>query len=43
MGPKQLERAWTTLATTFADEDKYWNVFAADLKNEPHGMYWVSS
>ena len=35
-----LRQAWRRLATTFADPDEFWNVFAADLKNEPHRMYW---
>lgn len=30
---------WLELARRFCSVE-YWNVFAADLKNEPHGMYW---
>ena len=33
-----LRTAWTRLTTTFCDPSRYWNVFASDLKNEPHGM-----
>ena len=38
-GSAQLKEAWRLLATEMGSLD-YWNVFAADLKNEPHGMYW---
>ena len=37
-GAEHLKRAWTVLAHTFCDAQVYFNVFAADLKNEPHGM-----
>lgn len=33
-----LKRAWELLAGRFCDPIRYWNVFAADLRNEPHGM-----
>lgn len=39
-GGELLYEAWAGLSTMFCDPVKYWNVFAADLKNEPHGMYW---
>lgn len=39
-GREKLRRAWMMLAERFCDADRYWNVFAADLKNEPHGMFW---
>ena len=39
-GRSQLDEAWAALAALFCDADVYWNVFAADLKNEPHGMFW---
>ena len=34
----RLHLAWNLLAQTFCDVDRFFNVFAADLKNEPHGM-----
>lgn len=36
-----LFNAWTRLANLLCDENDYWNVFAADLKNEPYGMRWA--
>jgi len=33
----QLEKGWVHLACRYRD---YWNVFGADLKNEPHGSSW---
>ncbi|KAL3903296.1 MAG: hypothetical protein SGPRY_011734, partial [Prymnesium sp.] len=41
-GGKRLVEGWEILASHFCDPGEYWNVFAADLKNEPHGMYWGS-
>ena len=47
--PPATSNAWTTLTRVFCDPVRYWNVFAADLRNEPHGkskhsephgMYW---
>ena len=35
-----LQAAWLRLAERFCDSAAYWNVMGADLKNEPHGMYW---
>ena len=35
-----LKRAWGLLAATFCDARAYPHVFGADLKNEPHGMFW---
>ena len=37
---QQLFNAWERLADTFCDAEEYWNVFGADLKNEPYGMSW---
>ena len=42
-GGQSLLSAWTILAEHFCDPKQFWNVFAADLKNEPHGMYWGPS
>ena len=39
-GRQQLFSAWDRLAELLCDPDDYWNVFAADLKNEPYGMAW---
>mmetsp|Transcript_43460 Transcript_43460/g.98221 ORF Transcript_43460/g.98221 Transcript_43460/m.98221 type:complete len:187 (+) Transcript_43460:1-561(+) len=39
-GRDELIRAWGLLAEYLCDPVTYWNVFAADLKNEPHGMHW---
>ncbi|KAL1519958.1 hypothetical protein AB1Y20_023444 [Prymnesium parvum] len=39
-GRRRLLAGWARLAARFCDAEEYWNVFAADLKNEPHGMYW---
>ena len=36
--PANLHRAWEVLTGLFCDPVRYWNVFAADLRNEPHGM-----
>ena len=35
--PGNLKAAWAILANLFCDPVRYWNVFAADLRNEPHG------
>ena len=35
-----VSSAWTRLAAEFCDTATYWNVFAADIKNEPFNMYW---
>jgi len=35
-----LGAAWELLATRLCDAKKFWNVFGADLKNEPHAMWW---
>ena len=35
-----LARVWEKLATSLCDADEFWNIFAADLKNEPHAMWW---
>ena len=35
----QLVKAWSILAE-YLCPTAFWNVFAADLKNEPHGMHW---
>ena len=39
----RLEAAWGTLAEAFCGTDAtsqvFWNVFGADLKNEPHGTH----
>ena len=40
-GPRQrLMDAWDRLADLLCDANDYWNVFGADLKNEPYGMVW---
>jgi endoglucanase len=39
-GAETLEQFWLTLAERFCEPERFWNVFAADLKNEPHGMSW---
>ncbi|KAL1508380.1 hypothetical protein AB1Y20_004490 [Prymnesium parvum] len=42
IGPPErllLEQAWSVLAEYLCPV-AFWNVFAADLKNEPHGMHW---
>ena len=39
-GRQLLHEAWDALSQRYCDPVRYWNVFAADLKNEPHGMYW---
>ena len=39
-GRQLLHEAWNALSERYCDPARYWNVFAADLKNEPHGMYW---
>jgi aryl-phospho-beta-D-glucosidase BglC (GH1 family) len=33
--PGNLRLAWQTLTRRFCDPVRYWNVFAADLRNEP--------
>jgi len=38
-GAELLESAWRLLARELGGAE-YWNVFGADLKNEPHGMFW---
>ena len=38
-GEQRMTRAWTRLATRFKS---HWNVFGADLANEPHGAAWAS-
>ena len=35
----RLHEAWALLGALLCAES-YWNVFAADLRNEPHGMSW---
>ena len=43
LGPNGLEtlrRAWSALAELLCPPSLYWNVFAADLKNEPYAMSW---
>ena len=35
-----LRQAWSTLAELLCPPSEYWNVFAADLKNEPYAMSW---
>ena len=43
VGPEErgsIRDAWLVLAKLLCHDLKYWNVFAADLKNEPHGMHW---
>ena len=39
-GRQVLHEAWEALSERYCNPARYWNVFAADLKNEPHGMYW---
>ena len=39
-GRQALFDAWDHLAEKLCDPVDYWNVFAADLKNEPYGMAW---
>ena len=39
-GYKRLHLAWQRQVDLFCDPEKYWNVFAADLLDSPHGMYW---
>ena len=36
--PNNFRRAWALLTAQFCDPFTFWNVMAADLKNEPHGM-----
>mmetsp|Transcript_18203 Transcript_18203/g.57202 ORF Transcript_18203/g.57202 Transcript_18203/m.57202 type:complete len:516 (+) Transcript_18203:294-1841(+) len=38
-GETRVTEAWETLAKQFK---KSWNVFAADIANEPHGSSWAS-
>ena len=35
-----LFSTWGLLAQRFCSPHRFWHVFAADLKNEPHGLYW---
>jgi len=35
-----VKDAWARLAELFCEPADFWNVFAADLKNEPYGMSW---
>ena len=37
---RALGDAWELLATRLCDPEQFWNVFGADLKNEPHAMWW---
>ena len=39
-GLETLRRAWSALAELLCPPSLYWNVFAADLKNEPYAMSW---
>ena len=39
-GFETLRQAWSTLAELLCPASEYWNVFAADLKNEPYSMSW---
>ena len=39
-GFETLRQAWSTLAELLCPPSLYWNVFAADLKNEPYAMSW---
>jgi len=39
-GHRTMERAWSILATELCDPKRFWNFFAADLRNEPHKAYW---
>ena len=39
-GISTLRTTWRILAKRFCNPRRFWNVFAADLKNEPHGLYW---
>lgn len=39
-GEAQLRAAWEVVAKRLCDPHEYWNVFAADLKNEPYSMFW---
>lgn len=39
-GMATLREAWSALAERFCDPSRFWNIFAADLKNEPYAMYW---
>mmetsp|Transcript_159 Transcript_159/g.306 ORF Transcript_159/g.306 Transcript_159/m.306 type:complete len:568 (+) Transcript_159:401-2104(+) len=38
----QVISVWKTLARRYSDPQRWWNVFAADLINEPHGATWGS-
>ena len=35
-----MERAWEMVGRELCDADKYWNFFAADLRNEPYAAHW---
>ena len=35
-----MERAWEVVGRELCDADKYWNFFAADLRNEPYAAHW---
>lgn len=37
---ERLAEAWEHLAEALCDPTHYWNVMAADLKNEPYTMVW---
>ena len=39
-GFETLRQAWSALAELLCPPSLYWNVFAADLKNEPYAMSW---
>ena len=39
-GYDKLKKLLLRRASLFCDPVKYWNVFAADLLENPHGMYW---
>ena len=42
-GRELVRTAWKLIAERLCDPHVHWNVFAADLKNEPYAMYWGGS
>ena len=39
-GLARLRTGWSVLANRYCDPERYWHVFAADIKNEPHATHW---
>eukprot|EP00966_Prymnesium_polylepis_P185269 4294165-Prymnesium_polylepis.1 len=35
-----MQRAWQTIVSKLCDANKYWNLFAVDLRNEPYKAHW---